>query len=232
MAATVLLAPLGPLVRASVADQVFDALHQQVLSLALPPGTKISEAEVAKQLNVSRQPVRDAFYRLSKLGFLVIQPQRATQVSQIQIQDVLRARFIRTAIEVEVMRRAAHGLSEADFVALDANMAAQQAAVATGDRVAFHRLDDGFHQLLCQCAGVGFVWDAVYESKAHTDRLRYLSLAEGSERAMTEHARILQALRERDERAAVAELRHHLGQIEQTISAVRAAHHSWFSDEV
>lgn len=232
MADTALLTPLEPVIRASIADQVFDVLHQQVLSLALPPGTKMSEAEIAKQLNVSRQPVRDAFYRLSKLGFLLIQPQKATQVSHIHIQDVLRARFIRTSIEVEVMRRAAQGLSEADFAKLDANMIEQQAAVAKGDRASFHRLDDAFHHLLCQGAGVGFVWDAVRENKAHTDRVRYLSLAEGSQRAMEGHVRILAALRARDEEAAVAELRAHLGQIEQIIQDLRAANHSWFSDEV
>jgi GntR family transcriptional regulator, rspAB operon transcriptional repressor len=232
MADTALLTPLEPVIRASIADQVFDVLHQQVLSLALPPGTKMSEAEIAKQLNVSRQPVRDAFYRLSKLGFLLIQPQKATQVSHIHIQDVLRARFIRTSIEVEVMRRAAQGLSEADFAKLDANMIEQQAAVAKGDRASFHRLDDAFHHLLCQGAGVGFVWDAVRENKAHTDRVRYLSLAEGSQRAMEGHVRILIALRARDEEAAVAELRAHLGQIEQIIQDLRAANHTWFSDEV
>jgi GntR family transcriptional regulator, rspAB operon transcriptional repressor len=232
MADTALLAPLEPMIRASIADQVFDVLYQQVLSLALPPGTKMSEAEIAKQLNVSRQPVRDAFYRLSKLGFLLIQPQKATQVSHIHIQDVLKARFIRTSIEVEVMRRAAQGLTEADFAKLDANMIEQHEAVAKGDRASFHRLDDAFHLLLCQGAGVGFVWDAVRETKAHTDRVRYLSLVEGSQRAMEGHVRILAALRARDEEAAVAELRAHLGQIEQIIADLRTANHAWFSDEV
>lgn len=231
MADAALLAPIEPVVRTSIADQVFDVLHNQVLSLALPPGTKMSEAEIAKQLNVSRQPVRDAFYRLSKLGFLLIQPQRATQVSRIHIQDVLRARFIRTSIEVEVVRRAAQGLTEADFARLDANMQEQAEAVAKGERARFHRLDDAFHHLLCQAAGVGFVWDAVQENKAHTDRVRYLSLAEGSLRAMDGHRRILKALRAQDEEAAVVELRHHLGQIEQIIQDLRAANHAWFSDE-
>jgi DNA-binding GntR family transcriptional regulator len=80
---------LEPLNRPSVADTVFDELHSQILLLELPPGTKMSEVEVAKALGVSRQPVRDAFYRLSKLGFLSIRPQRATLVSQISSTAVL-----------------------------------------------------------------------------------------------------------------------------------------------
>lgn len=231
MSETALLSPLEPVVRASIADQVFDVLHQQVLSLALPPGTKMSEAEIAKQLNVSRQPVRDAFYRLSKLGFLLIQPQKATQVSPIHIQDILRARFVRTSIEVEVMRRAAQGLTAQALAQLDANLAEQKQTVASGDRACFHRLDDAFHHLLCQGAGVGFVWETIHENKAHTDRVRYLSLSEGSARAMEGHIRILAALRAGDGEAAVAELRTHLGQIEGIIADLRAANAAWFSDE-
>ena len=229
MSETGLLGPLEPVVRTSIADQVFDVLYEQVQSLALPPRTKLSEADVARQLNVSRQPVRDAFYRLSKLGFLVIQPQKATQVSQIHIEDILKARFIRTSIEVEVMRRAIHSLTNADFRALDHNLELQAVAVSEGDRARFYRLDDEFHHLLCSGAGVGFVWNVIRENKAHTDRVRFLSLVSGSGRAMEEHRGILQALRNRDEAAAVTELRNHLGQIETMIEELRRTHHSWLS---
>ncbi|WP_375688295.1 GntR family transcriptional regulator [Pseudooceanicola sp. LIPI14-2-Ac024] len=225
------LAPLDASARVSVTDQVFEALHAQVLSLALPPGAKLSEAEVAKKLGVSRQPVRDAFFRLSKLGFLVIQPQRATTVSKIHVQDVRRARFIRTAIEVEVMRLAAARFTAQDFAALDANMEAQAAAVKAGDRSTFHRLDDAFHQMLCARTGVEFVWDAIRENKAHTDRVRFLSLAEGSQRAFDDHVRILAMLRAGDAAGSVAAMRDHLGAIEAIIQQLRSENHSWFSDD-
>ena len=84
---------LSPLNRLSVADSVFDELHRQILTLELQPGSKISEADVAKALGVSRQPVRDAFYRLSKLGFLSMRPQVATTV----ILDFQRSPYSRPA---------------------------------------------------------------------------------------------------------------------------------------
>ena len=52
----------------TVSDQVFEALYRQVVTLELPPGTRLSEVEVAQAAGVSRQPVRDAFWRLSQLG--------------------------------------------------------------------------------------------------------------------------------------------------------------------
>ena len=62
-------------------DRIFDELYQRIITLDLPPGARMSEAEVSRALGVSRQPVRDAFWRLSKLGFLTVRPQRATTVS-------------------------------------------------------------------------------------------------------------------------------------------------------
>ena len=108
MASPILLPLLEQTSRPSVADMVFDELHRQILSLDLLPGTKISEVEIAKAMGISRQPVRDAFYRLSKIGFLIIRPQRATTVSKISLHAVLQARFIRTAIELETARVACH----------------------------------------------------------------------------------------------------------------------------
>ena len=90
----------------TVADQVFDTLQQRILTLELPPHTKISEAEVSKLMNVSRQPVREAFKRLAKLGFLNIRPQSSTTVSLISEEAVLRAHFIRTALEVKICSKA------------------------------------------------------------------------------------------------------------------------------
>lgn len=77
------LPPAAALRLPSVADQVFEGLYDRIVSLALAPGTRLSESEVAKVFDVSRQPVRDAFWRLSKLGFLTIRPQRATLVAGI-----------------------------------------------------------------------------------------------------------------------------------------------------
>lgn len=56
----------------STADLVHEELYRQIVALELPPGTRISEQEVARRIGSSRQPVRDAFYRLSKLGLLEV----------------------------------------------------------------------------------------------------------------------------------------------------------------
>ena len=61
--------------RRTSVDVVFEHLHDAIATLELLPGDKISEAEIAAQFGVSRQPVRDAFSRLENLDLLLIRPQ-------------------------------------------------------------------------------------------------------------------------------------------------------------
>ncbi|MEL7082726.1 MAG: GntR family transcriptional regulator, partial [Pseudomonadota bacterium] len=93
--------------RRTSVDDIFDHLHEQISTLQLRPGDRISEAEIATQFGVSRQPVRDAFSRLANLELLLIRPQRATEVRRFSMRNIEKARFIRAAIEKEVLFRAA-----------------------------------------------------------------------------------------------------------------------------
>ncbi|QYK42784.1 MAG: GntR family transcriptional regulator [Paracoccaceae bacterium] len=224
----VALRMLEPIQRPSVADTVFDELHKQILNLELPPGARLSEVEVARALGVSRQPVRDAFYRLSKLGFLSIRPQRATTVSQISDAAVMQARFIRSAIEAETVRVACHRLTAEDMDALDRILDDQAAAVAARQPLVFHNLDDLFHREICARGGNAFAWDIIRENKAHMDRVRFLSLAFASQDAFDDHVRIMDALRVRDGDAAVAAMRAHLARIKDQIGRIRAEHEAYF----
>jgi len=231
MTGLVPLRSIEPLARPSVSDQVFDSLYAQVRSVELPPGTKLSEAEVAKQLGVSRQPVRDAFFRLSQLGFLVVRPQRATTVSQISASSIFKARFLRTAIEIEIVRKACKTLGEAQFKELRALLDEQKKAVDAGDKAWFHELDDDFHQAICEQLDLGFAWEVIRENKAHTDRVRFLSLSFALESALEDHKEILAAMMDRDPDRAEAGVRKHLGRIEDIVTRLRDENHAWFVDE-
>lgn len=215
----------------TVADQVFDVLQQRILTLELAPRTRISEADVAARLGVSRQPVREAFKRLAKQGFLQIRPQSGTMVSLISEEAVLRARFIRNALETDTCRLACAALDAAGFAALAALIERQKAAVAAQDREGFHALDDAFHREICVQSGVGFVWDLIHESKGHMDRIRMLSLSSPSQRrALTEHIAIFEAIRSRDPEAAAAAMSLHLSHILVLIDEIKAENHTWFTD--
>ena len=217
--------------RPSVADAVFAELHRRILALDLAPGARLSEADVARAMGVSRQPVRDAFWRLSKLGFLSIRPQRATTVAPISIASVMQARFIRSAIEAETVRVFTTLAQDADIAALERLLDAQAEAVQARDRNRFHALDDQFHREIGARAGLGFAWDIILENKAHMDRVRMLSLSFGSQDAYDDHRAVLAAIRSRDPDAAMTAMRRHLDRIRHQLVRIRAEHAGCFEPD-
>ena len=212
----------------SATDQVFETLYIAIATLDLVPGEKISEADVAKKMGLSRQPVRDAFFRLSELGFLRIRPQRATTISLISERAILDAHFIRTALEVECLRAAVRNATEQDFVALDAIMTQQQAAVAAVDPRAFHLADDQFHRAICTIAGHPLAWNVIKDHKVHLERVRFLSLTFGAQLAFDDHMAVLDAIRASDVEGAENALRAHLGHILDHIDTIRETNSEYF----
>lgn len=221
MGGTLNLRTIGPVDIPSVTDMVFEEIYRQVVELDLPPGTKLSEADVARQMDVSRQPVRDAFYRLSKLGFLVIRPQRATTIAPISVEAVRQARFIRTAIEMETISLAAQRIDDGGRKALTGLIEKQRRAIEADDKKRFHQLDDEFHRVICEIAGAGFAWSLIRENKAHMDRVRYLSLNVGARTALEDHERILAAMDAGDGALAQVTMRSHLGRILGVVEQLR-----------
>jgi DNA-binding GntR family transcriptional regulator len=225
------LLPLNQIARPSVSEQVFDYLKVQIVTLALPPGSRISEADVAKALGTSRQPVRDAFSRLSKLGLLDIRPQRATRVSLISDNRVKDARFVRTALEVETIGVACQHVSDPDIARLRQILAHQIEAIGKDDRAQFHRLDDAFHQEICAISRHPFVWQIISENKAHLDRVRLCSLSFNQRRTLKEHEGLLAAIEERDGEKARSLMRQHLSRLEEEIDRIRAENVGYFASK-
>ncbi|SFK93639.1 transcriptional regulator, GntR family [Loktanella salsilacus] len=223
---------MTPTLPKSVADRVFDTLQQQILSLELPPNTRISEAEVAARLGASRQPVREAFRRLANLGFLNIRPQSGTTVTLISEEAVLKSRFIRIALETQTCRAACRDIADDGLAILASLISQQRQAITDGDRQKFHILDDQFHRQICVSADVGFAWDIISDHKAHMDRVRMLSLDTSSQnRALDEHIAILAAITARDPNGAAHAMTAHLTRIETLIAQLKQQSHNWFTDD-
>jgi DNA-binding GntR family transcriptional regulator len=213
----------------TIADHVFDEMRMRILRLELPPLAKISETEVANQMGVSRQPVREAFKRLAQLGFLVIRPQSGTTVSLISEAAVLQALYIRRALEEQTCRTACSSITNPGLDALSSLIDQQKQAVEKEDKEGFHALDDAFHREICIQAGVGYVWDLILENKAHMDRVRLITLNSPSQKAAyEEHVVICEALHVRKPEQAANAMAKHLLQILNRIEAVRAENHDWF----
>jgi GntR family transcriptional regulator, rspAB operon transcriptional repressor len=89
----------------SMSEQVYAAILAQILKLELKPRQQLSEAQFAKDLGVSRTPVREAFQKLAALGFLDVVPQRGTVVAPMRTSAFRKSQFMREAFELALVRR-------------------------------------------------------------------------------------------------------------------------------
>lgn len=218
--------------RRTATDEVFDGIYADIMSLTLKPGTKISEADFAKQYNVSRHPIRDAFTRLSNMGLILIRPQRATMVRKISLKEVANARFLRMAIEIEVSRTACLKRNDTHLKLLEANIAEQKKTVDTGDFQTFQQLDVEFHRLLCLAADCEFAFQSISQTKTQVDRLCTISLShpEDFSQAFEDHVTIYNDLKNKDVEGISASVRAHMSRLDLTIVDSKALHDDYFTE--
>lgn len=216
--------------RRTSVDEVFDYLHNEIVTLALRPGDKISEAEMAARFGISRQPVRDAFSRLANLDLLLIRPQRATEVKRFSMREIEKSRFVRGAVENEVLRRAAENCDAVGAAKLDAALKKQKRAILDNDVDGFGKLDYEFHETLCGIAGVEFAFDVIMREKLKVDRLCRLGLSKEQRHPelMADHQEIAQAVKAHDAARAVVAGTLHLSRLDVTIQRITTTNASYF----
>lgn len=221
--------------RRTSVESVFDHLYQEIVSMRFLPGTKITEAEIAAQFEISRQPVRDAFSRLENLDLLLIRPQKATEVKGFSSIAITTARFVRAAIEAEVLRRAAGICGKPGAELLQAQLTAQRKAVAENNYDRFSTLDYDFHKTLCNLAEVDYAFDVIAKEKAKVDRLCVLGLTLTTEdnrldQLLADHTAIAEAVLNNNEKAALEAGMLHLSRLDETINKIRKEHAEYFYD--
>src|SRR4030042_1824775 len=93
---------------------VYEKLRKRIIDGELRPGLPINEAEFARELSVSKTPVREALRQLERDGFVENVPGRGSAVSHINPQDIREVLEIREILEVGAAKRAAwqHGSDE------------------------------------------------------------------------------------------------------------------------
>lgn len=218
------------LVTRTTADVVFEHLNEEISTLRLLPGTRISEADIANQMGVSRQPVRDAFNRLANLGLLLIRPQRATEVRGFSMAAIENARFVRLAVELEVVTRACATWTTEDAEALEAQIDLQMQVVKSGQTSKFHDLDYTFHKMICGRGGHPLAFDMIEDCKRTVDRLCVLSLRKAYEveAVIDDHKAIAASLANRSVEDARRSIKTHLNRLDETIREIHEAHANYF----
>jgi GntR family transcriptional regulator, rspAB operon transcriptional repressor len=205
-----------------ISDVVFEALLAAIKDLRLPPGTSLSETELATRLQVSRTPIREAIARLVEAGLVQVLPQVGTRVARIRLDEVEQARFVREHLEVAAFA-AACARPDLDLAGLRALLTRQEEAHLARDINAFFESDEAFHAEIFRLSGYPVAWQVVAPIKLQLDRVRRLSMPDpGTTRDLIdEHAFIVEALERTAVESGTARLRQHARRVTEYAPSLR-----------
>lgn len=186
--------------RKTIAGIVQERIREAILTGGIPAGSRIDQAQLAQDLNVSLVPVREALKKLEGEGFVQIIPRRGAFVTATSVKDMEELYFARGILEGQAAYHAVAHLQPADFKHLDSYMQKMDAALLAHDYAAFNEANRAFHFRIYKANNntyltnmIGSMWDL-----AERYRYRYLVLRDQSDIIQREHQLILDACRERD----------------------------------
>lgn len=197
----------------SAVAQAYIQLREQILSGQLPPGTPLSEYQLAKALSVSRTPVREALSRLQSVGLVRSVPQRGMFVRELGPQDVVEILEIREALESLAVRRfVERGIPEASLDRWEDETEQARELIANGQFPEALALGCRLHDELILGGGNGRLTEIVAQLGEQIWLLGMVGIrAPGRpEKANREHKELIALLRKGDAAAAEACMRQHL----------------------
>jgi DNA-binding GntR family transcriptional regulator len=134
-------------------QSVYEALVELVVEGRLRPGQHLVETELARQLGVSRQPVREALHRLEAEGWVDLRPNQGAFVHVPTDEEVDQLLDVRELLEVETARLAAVAATNGDLARLRVICHEGEVAVEAGDTGRFVAVNTDFHAELARLAG-------------------------------------------------------------------------------
>jgi len=134
-------------------QSVYEALVELVIAGRLTHGQHLVETDLARQLGVSRQPVREALHRLEAEGWVDLRPNQGAFVHVPTGQEVDQLLDVRELLEVETARLAARGAGAGQLARLRVICHEGEAAVEAGDTERVVSVNNQFHDALAEIAG-------------------------------------------------------------------------------
>jgi DNA-binding GntR family transcriptional regulator len=216
-----------PVVTPTLVEPVADAIRDSILSGRIGPGDRLVEAELARELQVSRGPVREALALLGKEGIVINVPRRGKFVQEFTPRLVDEIYSLRRVLEPYAASRTIANLDRAARSRLEAAIEDIAIAAARDDARALAQRDIAFHDLLYRLADHDLLKRAWQENVAGKLRIllnvsqRTLPALIDSER---QHRRLLEPILKGDEPEARRRLEEHIDE-----AAARARQGLWGS---
>lgn len=217
----------GPLAAGpSLTDATAELLRERIFRGSFRPGARLVEAEIARQLGISRGPVREAIAMLRAEGLAREAPRKGSFVAQLSVDDVREIYELRSALEGQAARLLCRTGSEAAFAGLRRRLEELRAATKRDDRRQFAEVDFQLHEQLCREAGNGRIhrlWVNQVGVLRTLVRMEVTSQYESLQPLLEEHERLIEEIASRVPDRADAACRRHASEALERVSGLMPA---------
>jgi DNA-binding GntR family transcriptional regulator len=200
-----------PALKESAREYALRQIRENIISLRLKPGSAISENELAKELGMSRTPVREALQELQKINLIEVYPQRGSVISHIDFDIVEETVFLRKVLEKAVVEELCDCITEEKLLQLEKNIKLQEFYLDTRSPDKILELDNEFHRSLFVMCNKERIYNLMEGMLGHFDRIRALSLYSVKDiKIVADHKAIVNAIRLNDKNLAAEFIVKHL----------------------
>lgn len=189
----------------SLTGFVFNSLREDILNGKYKENDELKEMTIAKELNVSRTPVREAIRQLEFEGLVESIPNKATYVIGISLKDVRDIYEMRASLERLCVKMVIEHLDMEMLSKLEETVELSVFYHEKGKYDNILEQDNRFHELLYEAAGSKMLKHTLSDFHHYLQRIRHTTLS-GKERAgeaVIEHKNILEAIKNRDTEKAM-----------------------------
>ena len=186
------------------AQHAYRQIEEMIVTLALPPGSRISEKSISAQLGIGRTPVREALQRLAYERTIKVLPRSGAVVSEIDVAEHFKLIEVRRELERILIGRASR-LAEPAVCKRFSELAQRFTdAAEQDDESIFLPSDAEFNALVAETARNDYAAAAMRPLQAQTRRFWYLYFRQIGDLAQvsSRHADIANAIARKDEREA------------------------------
>lgn len=215
--------------RRTLTDAATRVIRERILAGSLPAGEPLRQEALAAELGVSRIPLREALQRLEAEGLVALIPHRGAVVAELPTADALELFELRSLIESDLIHRATGRSTPSDHMAVKRAAAEFEAALSQGDVASLGQANFQFHLALYRPAMRPRTVEVYRQLHQQCDRLLrlQLTLTDGGDQAVREHAGIADAVTRGDAEAAARLTHHHiLGAGQRLVRTLDALHPS------
>jgi DNA-binding GntR family transcriptional regulator len=181
---------------------VYETLRDAIMRCELGPGQRLVIDELARRLEVSAIPVREALQLLQSEGLVANVPHVGATVSLISRESIAEVFSIMEGLELVATRRAAERMRPEDAQELETIAAAMDAALAAGRNEEWADMNSRFHLAISRLSAMPLLNEMMERVLARWDRVRryYLkgALVQRLEQAQEEHRAMVRSMKARD----------------------------------